>query len=117
MRWTFLLCLLFTFMMCARAQAQDSTSAHRLTLPLGWGFDYPSKAVDAQLQGTVVLSLTFDTLCRILDKRILEDIGMGCGTASLKSINANFELATMKLNKFKCSTEPVQFEVHFQLEE
>ena len=102
---------------CAKGQDNDSTAFSGMKWPYWWTAKYPSEAERAGLEGTVVLNVTLDTLCQIQDKRIVEDIGVGCGEAALESIDGKFELALMQSNKFKCVTGSHPVLVHFKLEE
>ncbi|QQR86336.1 MAG: energy transducer TonB [Flavobacteriales bacterium] len=75
---------------------------------------YPEEARDADLEGSVILGVTVDTLCQVKDKRIIQDIGMGCGRAALVGVDKDFELGLMKRFDFKCTVGEMLVPVRFE---
>ena len=104
------------------AQRTDSTAVVAGDLVPVWynmhlDIKYPGEAMDANLEGTVLIGITVDTLCQVKGKRIIQDIGMGCGQAALAGVNKDFELGLMKRFDFKCRTGEIQVAVRFELDD
>ena len=57
---------------------------------------YPEVARKARVQGTVLVEAIIDEAGRVVDARVLDDIGMGCGQAALDAIRSwRYEPATL----------------------
>lgn len=72
--------------------------------------------MEAGLEGQVLLAVDLDTLCQVKGKRIVTDIGMGCGEAALEWVDKDFELRLMKWHKFKCPVGEAIVPVRFTLD-
>lgn len=75
---------------------------------------YPNAAMDTGPEGTVILGVTVDTLCQVKEKRIVQDIGMGCGQAALVGVDKDFELGLMKRFNFRCRVGEMLMPVRFE---
>lgn len=54
---------------------------------MGQNINYPPMALDARLEGTVVIRFVVDRDGRVRDAEILKDIGGGCGAEALRVVN------------------------------
>jgi TonB family protein len=78
---------------------------------------YPDKALDARIEGLVMIAFTVDTLCQISKKHVVQGIGYGCDEVALQAIDRRFEEQLMKANHFQCHTGQMTVPVNFKLHE
>lgn len=78
---------------------------------------YPKEAMDAGIEGLVMIAFTVDTLCQISKKQVVQGIGYGCDEAALKLIDRRVEGQLMKANHFQCHTGQMTIPVIFRLSE
>jgi protein TonB len=75
---------------------------------------YPEIARKARIEGTVLVEATIDQAGRVVDARVLNDIGMGCGQAALEAIRGwRYEPATLNGRPVSVYLEVrVSFQLH-----
>ncbi|MCC6839886.1 MAG: energy transducer TonB [Flavobacteriales bacterium] len=99
-----------------RAQADTSNlNGNRFPSIMLRRSNYPDKAVDAQIEGVVIVGFTVDTLCQISNKHVIKGIGYGCDEEAIKVIDRKFEEILMKENHFHCHPGEMSFPVTFKL--
>lgn len=75
---------------------------------------YPQTAIDARIEGIIVLEVMIDTLCHIQNKRVLGGLGYGLDEVALNMIDQKFESSLVReLNK--CSSDTMLIPVRFKL--
>ena len=115
MRITFA-ALFFSTVMIGYGQSDTSAFMNKNQWPKSYqSARYPTKAIEAGIEGTVLVAFDVDTLCRITNKRIVQGIGYGCDENALKVINDKIELDLMQANKFACHPGTMQVPVRFTL--
>lgn len=75
---------------------------------------YPTEASNAGVEGTVVLELTVDTLCRITSKSVIDGPDHGLHQATLDLVDRKFEQSLISSLKY-CVPGTIQIPVRFQL--
>jgi protein TonB len=75
---------------------------------------YPEVARKARIEGTVLVEATIDQAGNVVDARVLNDIGMGCGQAALDAIRGwRYEPATLNGRPVSVYLEvSVSFQLH-----
>lgn len=77
---------------------------------------YPRQAVKNQIQGTVEIKATFDSLCNITKTEIVHSLGYGCDEEALRLLQAIGE-RIKKINGRQCKqgnkvTYPFRFRLN-----
>jgi protein TonB len=75
---------------------------------------YPEVARKARIEGTVLVEAIIDQVGSVVDARVLNDIGMGCGQAALDAIRGwRYEPATLNGRPVSVYLEVrVSFQLH-----
>lgn len=106
----------FCFNAIAQASAVDSLGAKKKNMQ--WKYfeaEYPIKAREAGIQGTVTIMFDIDSTCGIVNRRVLKGIGGGCDEAALKVLDKT-EIDLRKRYSAKCNqVKDISFPAKFLL--
>ena len=74
--------------------------------------DYPQKAKEEGVSGTVILTFDVDSTCSIINRKVKEGIGYGCDESALSSLD-KMEKDLKNDNKSKCKPSSITMPVKF----
>ncbi len=98
-----------------RAQDTDSTRTVALDLVSYRSINYPRAAIEAGVDGTVMVEIVIDQRCIIKNKSVLTGLGYGLDEAALNVFDEKFEVALIRTLK-TCSADTLIMHVRFRLE-
>ena len=77
--------------------------------------NYPQEAIDAKIQGTIILIFDIDSTCSIVNRREKNKLGYGCDEAAFKDLD-KVEEQLKKHYKNKCKpSKNVKMPIKFGL--
>ncbi len=78
----------FCFAAISQTTAVDSSAIKKKKIQWKYfGADYPVKAREAGIQGTVTIMFDIDSTCAVVNRRVLKGIGGGCDQSTLNALD------------------------------
>lgn len=109
-----ILILGFPLPLVAAAQRSDSAEVIARALLATRTVTYPRAAMDAGVDGTVLVEITIDSLCIITNKRVVSGLGYGLDETAMQAIDRKFE-EQLTQALMPCSPDTLTLPISFKL--
>ena len=76
---------------------------------------YPRTAVEANIQGQVIVTFDVDSTCSLVNRRVTKSIGYGCDEEAIKSFDAVEKQLKIDHNSKCCSFKDIKVPVKFKI--
>jgi TonB family protein len=107
-------CFLFTLINGkAQSYCKDTTVNYKFAAS---SVHYPQTALEAGIQGEVIVSFDVDSTCTLINRQVIKGLGHGCDQEALKSINEAEKKLKMDNKSKCCSFNNIEVPVNFKIE-